>query len=227
MNPVTYNISLARWQLFLTLTYASKNEEGQALKVPNSTERQRMLFAFLRDAARGAKRDGASGKRIDCVRWNSFFWVAREERGELNGRHHFHILLDGLPSSRLNRTEHFALKALWTSLGGGFADVRIFDTRLSGVRYVLKGLEGWSKVNANAYEASKFTDDHEGRQLILADSFVRKWAARRATPRASEGAYPVSTALRSVGGRESAIQRAKETTWLALNMHPAGVSFVR
>lgn len=233
MNPITFNLSLQRWQLFVTLTFRSKDESGNVMKVPNEAARQSMLFAFLRSAAKGQKRDGASGKRIDCFPWSSFFWVAREERGELNGRHHFHILLDGLPPGRLNTVERFALKALWDSVGGGFSDVRSFDTRLPGVRYVLKGLEGWSQKNANAYEAKKFTDDHEGRRLILAESCVSKWARVRSNPRASGGAYPSNEALRSVGLRERAIKQAKETVarhlgqgLFVLNQHPAGVSFV-
>jgi len=235
MHPITFNLSMQRWQFFVTLTFTSKDAAGNAVKVPDKGDRQRMLFAFLRDVARGYKRDNATGKRIDCVRWESLFWVVREERGELNGRHHFHILLDGLPPSRCNQVERFALKALWSKCGGGFADVRSFDTRLSGVRYVLKGLEGWIQRNANAYELKRFTEDHEDRMLILADSCVRKWARNRAIPRASEGAYPDDSALRSVGQRELAIQLAKETTRNAIsqrgswgmNMHPAGVSFVR
>lgn len=236
MNPVVFNLSLHRWQLFLTLTFDSHDRKtGAAKRVPKEADRRKMLFAFLHEAREGLKRSKETGRRIEVIPWDELMWVAREERGELNGRHHFHILLDGIPSTRMNHTERFVLKAIWNSLGGGFADVRMFDTRLSGVRYVLKGLEGWSQRNANSYEIRKFDEGHEDRTLIVAKACLEKWG-RRTKQRASERTQPDISAVSLLAGRKpGAHKRAKETpeelearirsSWL--NAHPAGVSFVR
>lgn len=232
MHPVAYNASLHRWQLFITLTFRSKDGSGNAVKVPKADERQKMLFAFLRRVALGLKRSHKGGNRIEVIPFGALLWVAREERGELNGRHHFHILLDGLPPSRLNTSERFAIKAIWSGLGGGHSDVRMFDTRLPGVEYVMKGLAGWRQANANSYELRKFDDSHEDKSLILANSCVKKWARLRIQG-GTEGTQSLIRAVSPVGRREAAMQRAKETTAdhlrasYGLNMHPAGVSFVR
>lgn len=232
MHPVAYNASMHRWQLFITLTYRSKDDSGNSVRVPKEEERRKMLFAFLRRVALGLKRSRKTGARIEVIPFGALLWVAREEQGELNGRHHFHILLDGLPPSRINHTERFAIKAIWSDLGGGHSDVRIFETRLSGVQYVLKGLAGWREANANSYELRKFDDRHEDKSLILANSCVKKWARLRKQG-GTEGTQPLIRAVSPVGRRELAMQRAKETTEaelrrsIGLNMHPAGVSFVR
>lgn len=234
MHPVAFHASLNRWQLFVTLTYESRDKAGNALKVPTEIERTRMLHAFIHQVAKGRKRD-SHGKAIDRVPSRFLRWIAREERGERKGRYHWHILLEGLPPGRVNSTERFVIKTIWNDVGGGHSDVRAYDARLPGAMYVLKGLEGWSQTHANAYEMGKFDEDQKDRRLILSASCVSHWGARSRDARASGGAlYPKASGVRCVGGREAAISRAKETTRRALegtlhvlNMHPAGVSFVR
>ncbi len=233
MHPVVFHASLNRWQLFVTLTYNSRDKRGNALKVPKEKERDRMLHAFIREVAKGRKRD-KQGRAIDRVPSRFLRWVAREEKGERKGRYHWHILLEGLPPGRINHSERFVIKTIWNDLGGGHSDVRSYDNRLPGVSYVLKGLEGWSQSHANAYEVGKFDDDQKDRRLILSESCVRHWGARSRDARASGGAlYPIASGVRCVGGREAAIVRLKETTEqelrrsIGLSMHPAGVSFIR
>lgn len=235
MHPVAFQASLHRWDLFVTLTYSSRDKRGRPLKVPTEVERTRMLFAFLRQVAKGRKTD-RSGHAIERVPFRFVRWIAREERGESGGRYHWHILLEGLPPSRINRTECFVIKTIWNDCGGGFCDCRAYDTRLPGVSYVLKGLEGWSQRHANAYEMRKFGADQEDRRLILSDSCCRQWAQSSGYEGASGGTRNrKACGVRSVGGRKAAARRIKETPeeqvtrayHNALNMHPAGVSFVR
>lgn len=234
MNPLLYQISMQRWEYFLTLTYRSRDDSGNLLKVPDQKERSKLLLAFLRRAAEGNKRDRKTGNRLDTVPFSHFLWVAREERGEIGGRYHFHILLAGFPPSRINQVERFSLKSIWTSLGGGHADCRAFDSRLSGAQYVLKGLEGWSQRNANSFEMRRFNEE-EDRSLIVAKACAEKWA-RRTKQRASEGSHsgiPAVTlsASRKTGSRNRAkdsfedLENRIRQNWL--NHHPAGLSFVR
>ena len=234
MHPIAFQASLHRWDLFVTLTFKSRTESGSPLKMPKEDARERMLFAYLQQAAKGRKRD-REGNPIERVPFRFLRWVAREERGERGGRYHWHILLEGLPPSRLNRSEHFVQKAIWSEVGGGYADVRAFDTRLDGVSYVMKGLEGWSQKAANSYEMGKFGADHEDRKLILSESCVRLWGAGSGYGGASsDSRKPTSRPLRPLpGGNAGARKWTKETLeaalWgsIGLNQHPAGVSFVR
>lgn len=235
MHPVAFHASLHKWHLFVTLTFRSRDERGNALNVPREVERTKMLYAFLRQAAKGRKKDKA-GRAIERVPFRFLRFIAREEKGERGGRYHWHILLEGLPPSRLNHAERFVLKSIWNDVGGGFADVRSYDSRLPGVSYVLKGLEGWSQSHANAYEMGKFSDDHEDRRLILSGSCIRQWGVSARDARASGGTRNrlVSSGVRSVGLRKRALKRAKAIPARdlreginALNMHPAGLSFVR
>ncbi len=228
MNPFLYNISMQRWEWFLTLTFRSRDASGNAVKVPNAIDRQKMLFAFLRRASEGNKRDKQTGKRADCIRWDEFLWVSRLEQGELNGRQHFHVLLAGFPPSRINHVERFSLRSIWEEVGGGFADVRAFDSHLRGAQYVLKGLQGWSQRNANAYEARRFNE--ENRELIVAKAALEKWG-RRTAQRAHKtlGTHPASAAVSLLARRPRAPLNELETTaemrWrMSANMHPAGVS---
>jgi len=234
MDGIAFNASLHPWSFFVTLTFDSRDENGNPKKVPPFVERRKMLFAYLREAAKGIKRD-SQGSRIQSVPFASLLWLAREERGEQGGRFHFHILLDGLPPGRVNVSECHAQKAIWRKLGGGFADVRLYDTRAEGVKYVMKGLEQYSRLNGNAYEMAKFSQEEKDRMLILADACQRKWGAQTTKLRASfAGCSTVITGARSSARREpEAHTRAKETLEeelrrsFGLGMHPAGVSFVR
>ncbi|QIF02782.1 hypothetical protein [Roseimicrobium sp. ORNL1] len=232
MSPDVYTLSLETWQYFVTLTYRSEDGEKNRVTVPKEDDRRKMLFAFLRSIL-STKRDKKTGHAIDKVHWKGLLWAAREERGELNGRYHFHILVSGFPPGRVNAVQRFAMRAMASRVGFGHSDVRVFDASLSGVQYVLKGLDEWSRRHANAHEMCKF-DGRDGtdREVILADAFVKKWADVRRKPKPSEGSgKPDISAQTLVHRRELVAQKTKETPayhggLYAPNMHPAGVSFV-
>lgn len=236
MDGIAFHASLNPWQFFVTLTYRSKDECGNEKRVPSYAERRKMLFAFLREASKGIKTD-RQGSRIESVPFPALLWLAREERGDARGRYHFHILLDGLPPTRHNLSEANALKAIWRGVGGGHADCRLYDTRVRGVQYVMKGLEQYSLAHANAYEMQKLGQEEKDRMLILADACQRKWGEQTTKLRASlAGCSTVITGVRSSAVRKSGNrQQTKETlqelenrirsAWL--NHHPAGISFVR
>jgi hypothetical protein len=239
MNPLAYHASLQPWQFFITLTYG---HDGIGGAVPPAPIRKKMLFAFLRRVGLGHYQT-KDGQRDHRVNWHNLLWLAREEQGERGGRHHFHILLAGLPAQRHNATEAYVQCKIWRECGGGIADVRMYDTGLDGVSYVLKGLEQWSHEGANAYELGKFVDKGDC-MPILADTCVRtwtkvlrKWATGAKEPGASSGTGSAVITGRSLSVRRKAKgrKRTKETpaqlenrirsNWLG--MHPAGASFVR
>lgn len=162
MNPYAYQASLYRWDFFVTLTYRSRDAAGNLLRVPPDGERKKMLYAFLHKVSKGKYRTRA-GQRMHSVCWHKFVWLARAETGEQNGRHHFHLLIGGLPPERCNESEAWAIKTMWSDLGGGFSDVRAYESRLPGVAYVMKGLDQWTHQGANAYELRKFDDSKQDR----------------------------------------------------------------
>lgn len=231
MSPFVYALSLESWQLFATLTFESRGEDGQPLRVPPYEKRLCMLFGFLRDVAEGLKRNH-DGKRIEKVHFTKLVWAARDEPGELNGREHFHVLINGLPLGRRNATDRWVTKHIWRNNGGGHADIRSFDTSLSGVRYILKGLDQWSLNGANAYELGKFSEGEE-RKLILSHALLKKWNRECMRAKASEGTANTDYSGLSLSDRRKLVaNRTKETPayaggLYAPNMHPAGVSFVR
>ena len=232
MSPDVYSLSLETWQFFVTLTYRSEDEAKNHVKVPGIDERRRMLFAFVRKLAKGSKTN-KEGERIEKVHFSKLLWACREERGEFKGRYHFHILISGLPPGRLNTAERFVIKSMWKAVGGGFADVRVFDSQLSGVQYILKGLEVWSRSRANAYEMQKFDNSDTGREVILANACAEKWAQGSGKLRPTEGTGMSDiSALSLVDRRKMVANRTKQAPaydgglWIP-NAHPAGVSFVR
>lgn len=232
MSPDVYSLSLETWQYFVTLTYRSEDEGKNHVKVPDRDERRRMLFAFLRKVAEGSKKN-RDGKRIDKVHFSKLLWAVREERGEFRGRYHFHILISGLPPGRMNTVERFTIKHLWREVGGGHSDVRVFDSQLSGVQYILKGLEVWSRSRANAYEMCKFDNSELGREVILANALLEKWGAGSSKPRPTEGTGMSDISAPSLSDRRKLVaKRTKEAPayegglWIG-NQHPAGISFVR
>lgn len=195
-----------------------------------------MLFAFLRMVARGELRDKKSKKRVHSVLFKNLVWLAREERGEIGDRYHYHVLLDGLPLARRNRVETFVWKRLWTQLGGGFIDARPFDARLSGAAYVLKGLDTWSYTQANHYELTKFGQDADGRELIVSDSCASVWGGGPPTRDGATGGTPNAdkSGVSPSAGRKARTMRIKEVSakqaqsrHYVLHSHPAGPSFVR
>jgi hypothetical protein len=232
MSPDVYTLSLETWQYFVTLTYRSEDGEKNRVSVPGSDERRKMLFSFLRSIL-ATKRDKKTGHAIDKVHWSRLIWAAREERGELKGRYHFHLLVSGFPPGRVNAVQRFAMKAMASRAGFGHSDVRAFDPTLSGVKYVLKGLDEWSRRSANAYEMGKFDSRFDSdREVILADAFVKKWADVRRKPEPVKGTGMTDFSAPSLFVRRT--RTAKATRELPayagglyqVNMHPAGISRV-
>jgi len=173
-------ISRVPWEFFSTPTYTSRTEAGEFLAPPPSLVRDRMFFQYVRQVEKGFK-----------VPNGRLLYVGREELGELNRRPHWHILFAGLnhsvgrgmlpspnPTSDCHRLRHLWLNHCGKS--AGFNVVRPYMARLSGVQYIMKGLEfgDYSNHGANSYEVGKFIEDQEGRKLIVAPSTFRYLALR-------------------------------------------------
>lgn len=208
------------WLFFATLTFASTSADGNRLEVPKPAIRSRMLFQWLRQAS-----------RLMQIRLEALLFVAREEQGELGGRYHFHVLLGVSRLHRLHgaspwansRSLSYALENLWRKRcgpSGGIADVRQYAADLSGVAYVLKGLDNRSGFlqGANNYEVPRFRETGDvvfsggmpavelarhlisalsvARELALASSNRRDWKARD---------FKVGTRDRSTSGNRSGI----------------------
>lgn len=173
-------ISRVPWDFFATPTYTSRTATGEFLSPPTSLIRERMFFQYIRQV-----------EKAFSVPSGRLLYVGREELGEKNRRPHWHILFAGLyhtvgrgiqPSP--NRTSDcHRLRHLWLNHCGksaGFNVVRPYMARLSGVQYIMKGLEfgDYSSHGANSYEVQKFIEDQEGRKLIVAPSVFRYLALR-------------------------------------------------
>jgi hypothetical protein len=140
-----YVLSKLRWQFFGSLTFRTE-------RLPQRV-RMSMFFALMRKAAKDFR-----------VYFPGLPWCLRVERGEINRRLHNHFLLTGLPENAVCVATCFAMMRIWTNkLRGGYAQIRIFDPRLSGVDYVAKCL-GYQVDGADVYESAKFGMD--GRELI-------------------------------------------------------------
>lgn len=172
MGPIATAATRIDWGFFCTLTY-SGNRIGQTVEGTPHFIRRRMLFQWVRKVERAFR-----------IPEGFLLFLAREEQGEKGARFHWHVLLGGLhyvpgrgviPSPNVN-SDRFILEALWRQCGkaAGFPDVREYSSQLSGVEYVLKGLEEleWTYSGANAYELAKFNDSREDRELILAPGFL-------------------------------------------------------
>jgi hypothetical protein len=138
MNPDKHLLETVGWQFFCTFTFKSlKVSEAVWLK---------MYFAMMREQA-----DNFG------VHFLKILWVLRKEKGELTARPHFHALIAGLPTSAVTPATCFSYMKIWERLGGGQARVRVYDSTLTGVGYVLKGVdEAFTNAGANWYELGKF-----------------------------------------------------------------------
>jgi len=169
MNGIEFNARFEPWQFFVTLTFSNP--------IPSAAVRLKMLFAWLRVVSEGAKVEkGGQVKHLAPIHFSRLLWLSRSELGEATGRVHFHLLLSGLDTKRVNRTECFWQQDAWEKLGGGIARIRTYEAVLDGVSYVLKGLGEASKAGANDYELAKFTDQ-SGNLLITSHSALGKWGA--------------------------------------------------
>lgn len=165
-NPLLYHLVREPWQWFLTPTFEGK-------KAWSESSRHKLLHAFLRSTS---KRFGKGSSRK--TRMESLLWIARAETGEINGRPHFHLLLNGFCPGFVNPTSKHWMKHQWeTVLNAGFLDCRRYSVDLSGAEYLLKNLEadmGWSLEGANAYEVTKFGNAET--MVSISRSCLRKWA---------------------------------------------------
>lgn len=143
MEPPDFHV-LARvpWRYFVTLTFKRETNIGA---------QNRMLFAWLREAARKFG-----------VHFHRLLWVCRREQGEKFGRLHLHVLIGGVNVGSVTRKSCFDLMNRWEALGGGIARVTLYDTRLSAGEYLFKTERDGGRV----YEESKF--DSRRSELMLA-----------------------------------------------------------
>ncbi len=138
MNPEKHSLEIVPWQFFCTFTF-------KTLKV-TETVWLKMYFAMMRDQAKNFG-----------VHFLKILWVLRKEKGELSDRPHFHALIAGLPTSASSEATCFSYMKIWERHAGGQARVRLYDSTLAGVEYVLKGADdALINAGANWYELGKF-----------------------------------------------------------------------
>jgi hypothetical protein len=137
MNPEKHQLDFVQWQFFCTFTF-------KTLEV-TETVWLKMYFAIMREQA-----DNFG------VHFLKILWVLRNEKGEITARPHFHALIAGLPTSAVTHATCFSFMKIWEKHGGGQARVRVYDPTLSGVGYVLKGVDEVYTAGANWYELGKF-----------------------------------------------------------------------
>jgi hypothetical protein len=84
-------------------------------------------------------------------------WALRYELGEQTGRPHFHALIAGTPTTAVTPATCFSFMRIREAHRGGMARVRVYDSTLPGVNYVLKGIDAaYTNAGANWYELGKF-----------------------------------------------------------------------
>ncbi len=154
MSALLLHARRHQWQFFAGFSFANEQSMAESVRGP-------MQFEFMRRC---------------CAKWHfpikKFEFLIREELGEKTERLHWHALFSGLPPSLVNRSSCFVMIKTWENMGGGHSRVRVFDERLPGSDYVLKGLEG--SQAANAYELSKFNESGT-LKLIPAHRLIRQW----------------------------------------------------
>ena len=112
------------WQYFVTLTFGSSFSQK---KTPNKIHR---LHTWLRQVVA----HHTDSRTLDDVRF-----LVREEHGEQGGRFHYHILIADLQAP--TPTHCHAMAWVWREkMKVGYAVIRPYNSALSGVGYVLKGL---------------------------------------------------------------------------------------
>jgi hypothetical protein len=118
MNPEKHLLHTVPWQFFGSLTFKTL-DVAEAVWV-------KMWFALMRKQA-----DNFGVHFFDLM------WVLRKEKGEATGRPHFHALIAGLPTSAVTEATCFSFMRIWEEFRGGNARVRVYDSTLTGVEYVL------------------------------------------------------------------------------------------
>jgi hypothetical protein len=125
VSPLAYHLLRFQFDAYVTLTFGAN---WNARKSRNKLER---IYAWLREIYQFH-----TGARV----LERIPFLIAEELGEVGERFHVHILLAGL-GKRPSVSDCFAMEWLWQeAYKGGFAQIRPYDARLGGVRYVLKTL---------------------------------------------------------------------------------------
>src|ERR1044072_1201044 len=120
-KPELLPLSWIEWQYFCSFTFKSASLADRV--------RRSIFLAMIRKEA------------SNCgVHFRKVLWCLRAEIGESAGRYHYHALITGLPRQYISLRGCRALESIWSSMGGGHADVRIFSPTLNGVDYILKPL---------------------------------------------------------------------------------------
>lgn len=118
-----YNdVSDAPWALFVTLTFREPVHAEQAGK---------RFDRFLDGCTRGGR---------DRVRW-----VRATER-QARGVIHFHLLLSAVPSAA-----PFGLVRLWKRLGGGYADIKLYDPARGAAWYIAKAIVEGGDIDVGGF----------------------------------------------------------------------------
>lgn len=167
LDPWRVKLGAFPWEYFATLTF--RPGRSRRSLTPGLVEQS--LVAWVRVVS------DELGTRFRRV-----LWCARIEVGSL-GRIHAHALVK-LRDAGPSRRNTWAMRQAWyEKLDFGFADVRLFDTNLPGVCYVLKGIESEALTGLgarDAYELSRFDrNDACQRQLILSTALLDAMGAGR------------------------------------------------
>jgi len=127
-----YTLARVSWDVFGTLTFSG------------SVPRQGLAYGH-------AWRHFRQASELSATPYCQLLIALRAERGEKNGRCHFHYLLGGT-KTRNAITLGKQLERSWNvQTGARQVDVRPYDNALAGVAYVTKCLGG-----ADRYETRKF-----------------------------------------------------------------------
>ncbi len=136
LDNYAWTLARIRWDVFGTLTFSGR--------VPSCKRAYGHAWQHLRRAARVVQRP-----------YSRLLIVLRAERGELNGRFHFHYLLGGTLTRNAITLAH-QLQHHWFGQAWAISKCRPYDPARAGVAYVTKCLSG--------------ADDYELRKFSLADT---------------------------------------------------------
>jgi hypothetical protein len=158
-NPELHALAGVNWQYFCSFSFRS--EKHCARFGPQ------MFVALIRIQARSFR-----------VHFSKILWCLRREPGESTGRWHLHAVIAGLPPSAGARN-CLALMSQWERLGGGMAQVSVYDSSLDGLDYILKG-SGLTESKATRWasdyhELSKFGGSCD---VTLSESVCRRLGNR-------------------------------------------------
>lgn len=167
-SPDFFAIKNTKWQVFATLTWNNQKigcSRGRKMK---------LLFALLRRVSKDVS-----------VHFPRLRWICRSELGELDGRHHFHVLIAGLPEWAVNARTCAVIETYWSKrFCCGWAQARLWEFGRDAVSYVLKAssedVKKSPSFGGNGYEVSKFRDTDGRRcEVVLSKSLQALGVATR------------------------------------------------